>query len=69
MRSTPSGARRSTAALGTPYVTLDDADIVHPLKAVDAEAEAWCQSTEEQKRSFAASGAARRDATAGDDHP
>nr|WP_266096815.1 hypothetical protein [Brevibacterium atlanticum] len=42
---------------------------MHPLKAVDAEAEAWCQSTEEQKRSFAASGAARRDATAGDDHP
>jgi YtoQ family protein len=35
------------AALGTPYVTLHDADIIHPLKEVDAEAQAWCQTTDQ----------------------
>src|SRR5699024_338873 len=35
------------AALGTPYVTLHDEDIVHPLKEVDAEAQAWCTTTEQ----------------------
>ena len=29
------------AALGKPYITLHDADIVHPLKEVDAAAIAW----------------------------
>ena len=29
------------AALGKPYITLHDADIVHPLKEVDASAMAW----------------------------
>ena len=29
------------AALGTPYVTLHDTDIIHPLKEVDAMAMAW----------------------------
>lgn len=29
------------AALGKPYITLHDADIVHPLKEVDASATAW----------------------------
>lgn len=29
------------AALGKPYITLHDADIVHPLKEVDASARAW----------------------------
>ena len=35
------------AALGKPYVTLHDADIVHPLKEVDAEARAWCTTTDQ----------------------
>ena len=35
------------AALNTPYVTLHDADIVHPLKEVDAAAQAWCQTTDQ----------------------
>ena len=35
------------AALGKPYMTLHDADIVHPLKEVDAEAQAWCTTTEQ----------------------
>ena len=34
------------AALGKPYVTLHEADIVHPLKEVDAEAQAWCTTTD-----------------------
>ena len=34
------------AALGTPYLTLDDADLVHPLKEDDAEAQAWYTTTE-----------------------
>jgi len=29
------------AALGTPYITLHDEDIIHPLKEVDASALAW----------------------------
>jgi YtoQ family protein len=29
------------AALGTPYITLHDEDIIHPLKEVDAAAFAW----------------------------
>jgi YtoQ family protein len=32
------------AALGKPYITLHDADIVHPLKEVDAAAAAWAQT-------------------------
>lgn len=35
------------AALGKPYVTLHDDDIVHPLKEVDAAAMAWTTSTEQ----------------------
>lgn len=35
------------AALGKPYVTLHDANIVHPLKEVDAAAQAWCTSTDQ----------------------
>lgn len=35
------------AALGKPYVTLHDEDNVHPLKEVDAEAQAWCTTTEQ----------------------
>jgi len=35
------------AALGKPYVTLHSEDIVHPLKEVDAEAQAWCTSTDQ----------------------
>lgn len=32
------------AALGTPYITLHDEDIVHPLKEVDAAAMAWAKT-------------------------
>ena len=32
------------AALGKPYITLHDEDIVHPLKEVDREAMAWAQT-------------------------
>jgi YtoQ family protein len=35
------------AALGTPYITLHDADIIHPLKEVDAAAMAWAQEPEQ----------------------
>ncbi len=35
------------AALGKPYITLHDADLVHPLKEVDAAALGWAQSTEQ----------------------
>ncbi len=35
------------AALGTPYITLHSADIVHPLKEVDAAALGWCETTEQ----------------------
>ena len=33
------------AALGKPYITLHDEDIVHPLKEVDAAAMAWATTT------------------------
>jgi YtoQ family protein len=35
------------AALGKPYITLHDQDIIHPLKEVDAMAMAWAQTTEQ----------------------
>ncbi|WP_018296470.1 YtoQ family protein [Corynebacterium lubricantis] len=35
------------AALGTPYITLHDENLVHPLKEVDAEAQAWCTTTDQ----------------------
>ena len=35
------------ADLGTPFVTLHDPDIVHPLKEVDAAAQAWCTTTDQ----------------------
>ena len=35
------------AALGKPYITLHDPDIIHPLKEVDAAAMAWAQRPEQ----------------------
>jgi len=35
------------AALGKPYITLHAADIIHPLKEVDASALAWAQTNEQ----------------------
>ena len=35
------------AAIGKPYITLHDEDIVHPLKEVDAAAMAWAQTPEQ----------------------
>lgn len=35
------------AALGTPYITLHDESIIHPLKEVDGGAMAWAQTTEQ----------------------
>ena len=35
------------AALGTPYITLHDDSIVHPLKEVDGAAMAWTQTTDQ----------------------
>ena len=35
------------AALGTPYVTLHDEAIIHPLKEVDAQAMAWATTTKQ----------------------
>ena len=32
------------AALGTPFITLHDESIIHPLKEVDASAMAWAQT-------------------------
>ena len=32
------------AALGKPYITLHNADIIHPLKEVDGAAMAWAQA-------------------------
>lgn len=32
------------AALGKPYVTLHDEDIIHPLKEVDAAAQGWAKN-------------------------
>ena len=39
--------RSYCAALGKPYVTLHDADIVHALKEVDAAAQAWCTTPDQ----------------------
>ena len=33
------------AAIGKPYITLHDEDIIHPLKEVDAAAMAWAKIT------------------------
>lgn len=35
------------AALGTPYITLHDEDIIHPLKEVDASAMAWATTPDQ----------------------
>ncbi|MBY5959340.1 YtoQ family protein [Membranicola marinus] len=35
------------AALGTPYITLHDEDIIHPLKEVDAAAHAWATTPDQ----------------------
>ena len=35
------------AAMGTPYITLHDEDIVHPLKEVDGSAMAWAKTPEQ----------------------
>lgn len=35
------------AALDTPYITLHDESIIHPLKEVDAAAMAWAKSPDE----------------------
>jgi YtoQ family protein len=35
------------AALGTPYITLHDESIIHPLKEVDAAAMAWATTPEQ----------------------
>ncbi|XID75882.1 YtoQ family protein [Alkanindiges sp. WGS2144] len=35
------------AALGKPYITLHDESIIHPLKEVDANAQAWATSTDQ----------------------
>jgi len=35
------------AALGKPYITLHDEEIIHPLKEVDAAAMAWAQTPEQ----------------------
>ena len=35
------------AALGTPYITLHDESIIHPLKEVDAQAMAWAMTPEQ----------------------
>lgn len=35
------------AALGTPYITLHDDSIIHPLKEVDGSAMAWAEDTDQ----------------------
>lgn len=35
------------AALGTPYITLHDEEVIHPLKEVDASAMAWATTPEQ----------------------
>ena len=35
------------SALGTPYITLHDEDIIHPLKEVDGSAMAWATTPEQ----------------------
>ena len=37
----------SCAALGKPYITLHNEDIIHPLKEVDASAMAWATTPEQ----------------------
>ena len=37
----------SCAALGKPYITLHDEDIIHALKEVDGAAMAWAETTEQ----------------------
>lgn len=41
------------AALGKPYLTLHDEDIVHPLKEVDASAQGWCTTPEQVVQTIA----------------
>jgi YtoQ family protein len=38
------------AALGTPYITLHDENIIHPLKEVNAQAMAWATTPEQVVR-------------------
>ena len=33
--------------MGTPYITLHDEDIIHPLKEVDAAAMAWATTPQQ----------------------
>ena len=35
------------AALGKPYITLHGEEVIHPLKEVDAAAQAWATTTEQ----------------------
>jgi len=35
------------AAMGTPYITLHDENIIHPLKEVDGAAMAWAQTPQQ----------------------
>ena len=35
------------AALGKPYITLHEEDIIHPLKEVDSSAKAWAKTPEQ----------------------
>ena len=35
------------AALGKPYITLHDKSLVHPLKEVNSQAQAWAQTPEQ----------------------
>ena len=35
------------AAMGTPYITLHDEDLIHPLKEVDASAMAWARTPDQ----------------------
>lgn len=35
------------AAMGTPYITLHDENLIHPLKEVDAAAFAWAKTPEQ----------------------
>lgn len=35
------------AAMGTPYITLHDENLIHPLKEVDASALAWAKTPEQ----------------------
>ena len=33
--------------MAKPYITLHSEEIVHPLKEVDAQAQAWCTTTDQ----------------------